>query len=524
MSDERLEQLEKYNKMMEGAGLSKSQRAELLRKFFSEYDKELEAKGLDTYEELAKYYKEVYKETPDYKLMGPDGAKKVFDNIDQKSQPKQTPGYEGKPGTSKELIDTPEELKAEVRELMRQRDFDRVFDQNLRYDNELKANGLDTYKELAGYYKDLYGFLNPDEFPNKGDFERWSKRTDLKRDKDLDTLKELRAEVQGLMAARDNKYVELNLRYDKEFHEEGLDTYEELAVEFKQVWKLVNKGTPYENKYEGKDLEGFKHLDTYGELRKQTMRLMDQYDRQHKVRIEKVEEVKPDASSAIEGAGPFGIELAPIVEGEASSRLMGGGEALPTEDLRDKAFFSGKEEREGAPDAAATGAAPAEAGDADKIETPPDSIERPIIGSFKDLDTQDVQGETPVQNEAQEYQGIGIQEQSMFEAAPQWSVDQDQLLNPYDEDDPTSSKPKDQLLNPYEDDSSSLPEDELLNPYVDEEGAIPKDQLLNPYEDDPSPIPKDELLNPYEDDPSSIPEDQLLNPYDEEDAVIDLYG
>jgi hypothetical protein len=101
------------------------------------------------------------------------------------------------------------------------------------------------------------------------------------------------------------------------------------------------------------------------------------------------------------------------------------------------------------------------------------------------INTQDVQGEAPLQNEARERQGIDTREQSTFDAAPeqsapnteaQWSVDQDQLLNPY-EDDP-SPIPKDQLLNPYEDDPSPIPEDQLLNPYEDEEGY---EMNMNPY-------------------------------------------
>jgi hypothetical protein len=59
------------------------------------------------------------------------------------------------------------------------------------------------------------------------------------------------------------------------------------------------------------------------------------------------------------------------------------------------------------------------------------------------IDTQDVQGEAPLQKEAQEHQGTNTQEQSTSEAAPeqsmssteaQWSVDQDKLLNPYEDD------------------------------------------------------------------------------------------
>jgi hypothetical protein len=124
---------------------------------------------------------------------------------------------------------------------------------------------------------------------------------------------------------------------------------------------------------------------------------------------------------------------------------------------------------EGAPDAVA--AAPAEARDADEV----DIIQKETQN--QNIDTQDVLGETPVQKEAQEeHQGINTQEQSISEAAPEQSV-------------------------PSTEAQWSVDQDELLNPYEDEEGSIPKDQLLNPYEDEPIPISKDELLNPYEDDP-----------------------
>lgn len=62
------------------------------------------------------------------------------------------------------------------------------------------------------------------------------------------------------------------------------------------------------------------------------------------------DELEPDEPSASERVEPPGSDAAPIVEGEASP-LIGGGGALPTEELRDEAF-SGEEEGEGPPDAA----------------------------------------------------------------------------------------------------------------------------------------------------------------------------
>ncbi|HEX2098883.1 MAG TPA: hypothetical protein VHF46_07505 [Rubrobacteraceae bacterium] len=386
-----LERLEKYNEILKASDkqtgtpyFSKNQREELLRKY-KEYDTELEGKG---YEELASIYKEVVKDTIDYKLMHGDDPTWI-DKHDLKTDANK---------------DTPEELKAEIREAMRTRDFGRVFEQNQEYHKELADSGTETYEQLADYYKNLMGAVYHDNFPTGTDFERWYEQTDLKSYKHLDTPGELKAALRDLMTTRDEKVEEWERKQIEEDIEMPSDSDE-------QTWWGTNED-------EAPPVD------------------------------------KPDASSATEWAEPLlGSEAAPI-EGEASSRLMGGGgEASPTEDLTDKAFAR-DEEGEGAPDAAH-----AQAGDADKLETSPDSVGHPIIGSFKDVDTQDVQGEAPIQKEAQEYQGIDTQEQSTFEAVPeqsapnteaQWSVDQDELLNPY-EDDP-SSIPEDQLLNPYEDD------------------------------------------------------------------------
>ncbi len=93
-----------------------------------------------------------------------------------------------------------------------------------------------------------------------------------------------------------------------------------------------------------------------------------------------VDEPEPDASSATERVvEPPGSEAAPIVEGDAS-RLIGGGGALPTEDLRDEALSG--EEGEGAPDAAAAAAT-----EGVEIEMPPDpaETETPPEDHFEDV-------------------------------------------------------------------------------------------------------------------------------------------
>jgi len=430
-----LERLEKYNKELEGAGFLKLQREDLLRKY-KEYDMELEGKD---YEELSSIYKEVMKDTNDYRVAYKDDPNWI-DKQDLRD-------FEG--------TNTLQEVQTALRELMRECDFGRVYEQNLKYDKELEDLDIDTYEQLADFYKNYIGVLYDDNFPDGASFERWYEQTDLKSYEHLDTYEELKVAFRDLMTTRD-KWLEENERKEIEEQIEMPTDSDEQA------------GTAAGDAAEDQRPQGLP---------------VD----------------KSEASSATERVEPLlGFEAAPI-EGEASSHLIGGGgRALPTEDLRDKAFAGG--EGEGAPDAAA---APAEAGDADKIETPPDSVGHPIIGSFKDfpgigdalyrkenyeedivkeetqnqnIDTQDVQGEAPVQKEAQEHQGINTQEQSTSEAAPeqsvssmeaQWSVDQDELLNP------------------YEDDPSSIPEDELLNPYEDDPSPIPKEQLLNPYEDDP---------------------------------------
>ena len=355
------EQLKEYNKQLEGEGLSKSQREGFLRKY-KEYDTELEDK---TYEELVSIYKEVTKDAG-YR---PDISEEVFDLLEQKSARTALNQWE--------VIDTPEELRAEVRELMRMRDFDRVRKQEI-------------------------------ETPPDSDEQ----------------------------AGADAGGGEIKHSYD--FADAAADAAAAAAA---AAAKAAAREAADEDAGDA--------------------------------------EIEMPSESA---RRPTGADATPI-EGDASSRLIGAG-ALSTEDfLRDESF-SGKEEGEGAPDAAA---ARADAGDALYRK---ENYEEDIL------------------QEKTQNQNIDTQEQSTFEAASeqsvssteaQWSVDQDQLLNPY-EDDP-SPIPKDQLLNPYEDDPSSIPEDELLNPYEDDPSPIPEDELLNPYEDDPSPIPKDELLNPYEDDP-----------------------
>lgn len=121
--------------------------------------------------------------------------------------------------------------------------------------------------------------------------------------------------------------------------------------------------------------------------------------------------------------------------------------------------------------------------------------------------TQDVHNEAPVQNETQSFDAQEQQSTPSMEA--QWSVDQDQLLNPY-EDDPNLI-PEDELLNPYEDDSSSIPEDQLLNPYEDDAGLIGPDVLMDPFATAESP---EMDIDPYQNEAVDIDPAATMRPED----------
>lgn len=154
-----LERLEKYNKELEGAGFSKLQREDLLRKY-KEYDMELE--GQD-YEELSSIYKEVMKDTNDYRIAYKDDPNWI-DKQDLRD-------FEG--------TNTLQEVQTALRELMRECDFGRVYEQNLKYDKELEDLDIDTYEQLADFYKNYIGVLYDDNFPDGASFERWYEQTDL---------------------------------------------------------------------------------------------------------------------------------------------------------------------------------------------------------------------------------------------------------------------------------------------------------------------------------------------------------
>src|SRR5918992_435876 len=182
-----LERLEKYNKELEGAGFSKLQREDLLRKY-KEYDTELEGKS---YEELSSIYKEVIKDTPNYSVAYKDDP----NWIDKQN----LRDFEG--------TNTLQELQTGLRELMRERDSGHVFEQNQKYDKELADLEIDTYEELADWYKTYIGVLYSDNFPTGGDFQRWYEQTDLKSYEHLDTYEELKVALRDLMTTRD-KYLE----------------------------------------------------------------------------------------------------------------------------------------------------------------------------------------------------------------------------------------------------------------------------------------------------------------------------
>ena len=440
------------------------------------YEKELADKGIDTYEELAKHYKALRRETSTE-----EERQEVFGDLRPNSAYIHV--YDKANLKSKEYLDTTEELKEAVKGLMKLHDEQNAHYQQLEAQYHKELEGLKTYDQLAEYYKALFGTLNDRVFSNKGDFER----TNLKSFEHLDTTEELKRGIVYLLEERDHT-AELFERYNSEI--EGFDTYEKLAEHYQDLWKEVNKGLSLENYWEWKDLRSMKEYDSYWELQLQTLHLMEERDSKLPV---------PENHPAAPG-GEIDVEdpVLPLPNFQASgmpveSSFMDSFQGMPG--IRD----AGKAERD------QFGIKNSE------TETPPDSSGHPLIGSFEDfpgiedafyreenyeedltqeetqnqtIDTQNMQGDAPVHKEAQEkHQAINTQEQqSTSEAAPEQSV-----------------------------------------PSTENQWSIDQDELVNLYEDGLSPIPKDELPNLYEDDHSSIPEDQLLNPY-EDDPVVDPWG
>jgi hypothetical protein len=166
------------NERLEASGFTKSQREEVLRTY-KDYDLDLERQQ-PSYEELAVFYKSVVKDTGDYKTTHPDDPTWI-DDKDLKSF---------------QHLDTYEELKAELLKAVWHRDHHRISGENETYDKDLAD--YKTYEELAEHYKQLFGLVHKDKFPNESDFQRWREQTDLKKDVNLDTLEELKAETRDL--------------------------------------------------------------------------------------------------------------------------------------------------------------------------------------------------------------------------------------------------------------------------------------------------------------------------------------
>src|SRR5215212_9344718 len=178
------------------------------------YEKELADKGIDTYEELAKHYKALKRETATeeerQEVFGDVGPNSAYIHMWDKADLK-----------SKDYLDTPEELKEAVKGQMMLRDEQNAHYQELeaKYQNEFK--GIKTYDQLAEWYKGLFGTLNDDAFPNKGDFDR----TNLKKFEHLDTYAELKRATVYALEERDHTN-ELYKRYGSDI--EGFDTHEKL--------------------------------------------------------------------------------------------------------------------------------------------------------------------------------------------------------------------------------------------------------------------------------------------------------
>jgi|SRR5215217_7587720 len=134
-----LEEIENYNEYLEAGGFSKHQREELLRKY-KEYDTELKGKS---YEELAKHYKALDRE------IQTDVSRQDFYG-DLRPDSAEIHRYDKANLKSKEYLDTTEELKEAVKELMKQRDSQNELYQGLEahYHKELADLNLDTYPKL----------------------------------------------------------------------------------------------------------------------------------------------------------------------------------------------------------------------------------------------------------------------------------------------------------------------------------------------------------------------------------------
>lgn len=300
-------------------------------------------------------------------------------------------------------------LKRATVYLMKERDFQ--VELYKRYGAEVDE--LDTYEKLAEHYKDLYRDVHKDT-----PIENYFEGKNLQKFDYLDSYQELRDATMRLMWEHDNmppsagpvriekvEEVEndtgdmphkdrLGGRYEKvEEAENDTDDPVNVPLPFLDFLKDVPGVRDALEEYQRNQLEmqkseietppdsdeqvgaaaGGGEIQTPLDLLKDQLRqgrLLDEKDEQEK-ETPPFDKPQAEASSATEGVELPGSEAAPIVAGD-DSPLMDGGGALPTEELRDEAF-SGEEQREGAPDAVAA-AAPAEATEGVEIEMPLDSV------------------------------------------------------------------------------------------------------------------------------------------------------
>jgi len=450
------------------------------------YEKELADKGIDTYEELAKHYKALKRETATE-----EERQEVFGDLRPNSAYIHV--YDKANLKSKEYLDTTEELKEAVKGQMMLRDEQNAHYQQLeaQYQNEFK--GIKTYDQLAEWYKGLYGTLNDRVFPNKGDFER----TNLKSFEHLDTYAELKRAMVYALEERDHT-AELYDRYGSDI--EGFDTHEKLLEHYQDLYNEVHGRWPDPSLLWG-------HEGRLG-LQHETMLLMEERDSKRPVPENHpaapggpaFPEVEPDPppftlprnfqdqlgikNSETETPPDSDEQVAAAERGETQTPL----DFLLKEQLRQGGLLDEEDEQEKGeappvdkPETVASSVEPSQPLPPEVAEEAitydpnmgpdrppeddsglridpetgwidPDSVGHPLLGSFEDfpgiaedalyrnenyeedifqketqnqtIDTQDVQGDALVQKEAQEeHQGINTQEQqSKFEATPEQSV------------------------------------------------------------------------------------------------------
>src|SRR5215217_4070254 len=159
----------------------------------AQHEKELAKLHIDTYKELAGYYKDLHNEVRVYESRRETGGLYLAASGEQ---PKYTPHNNLRLDKG---LDTYKELKAEVKQLMSERD-----DQTARY-QELEAQyhkeleGLDTYKELADHYKSLYVALHDHEDTG------WVKGVKLHDYDHLNTEAELKRALVYLLKEREDQ-------------------------------------------------------------------------------------------------------------------------------------------------------------------------------------------------------------------------------------------------------------------------------------------------------------------------------